>query len=99
MQTIFIAGKITGDEHYKVKFFDAKWRLRKKYDGWCVISPTDIDMVNLEYEECLDITKKIIEHIDIVYMLKDWKNSNGARIEHDYAKSLGKKIVYEGEED
>ena len=31
-------------------------------------------------------------------MLKDWENSNGAKIEHDYAKSLGKKIVYEGEE-
>ena len=45
-----------------------------------------------------NITKKIIEHVDIVYMLKDWKNSNGAKIEHDYAKSLGKKIVYEGEE-
>ena len=47
---------------------------------------------------CLDITKKIIEHCDIIYALRDWKNSNGARIEIDYAQTLGKKIVYEGEE-
>lgn len=98
MQTIFISGKITGDEHYKVKFYDAKWRLQKNYEAWCVISPTDIDMVNMEYEECLDITKEIIKHCDVIYMLPDWKHSKGARIEHAFAKELGKKIVYEGEE-
>ena len=99
MQTIFISGKITGDENYKKKFWDMKVELRKRFEEWCIISPTDIDMVNMEYEECLDITKKIIEHCDMIFMLKDWVTSNGAITEHNYAMSLGKNIVYQLEEE
>lgn len=30
-----------------------------------------------------------------VYMLKDWKDSKGARKEHKWAKFLGKEIIYQ----
>jgi len=29
------------------------------------------------------------------YMLKDWKDSPGARIEHEWAKNNGLEIIYE----
>ena len=48
----------------------------------------------MEYDECLDITKKIIEHCDLIIMLDDWGQSNGAKIEYDYANSLGKEIAF-----
>jgi hypothetical protein len=99
MQTIFISGKITGDENYKKKFWDMKRELQKRFEEWCVISPTDIDLANMEYEECLDITKKIIEHCDMISMLKDWEDSHGAIIEHNYAMKLHKNIVYQLEEE
>ena len=92
--TIFIAGKITGDEKYKSKFHLAKFAIRELYPEAAIISPTDIELFNMEYEDCLDITKKIIEHCDLIIMLNDWQESNGAKIEHEYAQSLNKKIRY-----
>jgi hypothetical protein len=38
-----------------------------------------------------------IELADVVYVLKGWEKSEGAKIEIEYAKRLGKKIVYEEE--
>ena len=92
--TIFISGKITGDEKYKSKFHLAKFAIRELYPEAAIISPTDLELFNMEYDECLDITKKIIEHCDLIIMLDDWGQSNGAKIEYDYANSLGKEIAF-----
>lgn len=92
--TIFISGKITGDEKYKSKFHFAKIILRELYPEAAIISPTDIELFNMEYDECLDITLKIIEHCDLVVMLNDWNESNGAKLEYDYANYLGKEIRF-----
>ena len=92
--TIFISGKITGDEKYKSKFHLAKFAIRELYPEAAIISPTDIELFNMEYENCLDITLKIIEHCDLVVMLNDWNQSNGAKLEYEYAKELGKEIRF-----
>ena len=34
---------------------------------------------------------------DAIYMLNDWGQSRGARIEYVIAKELGLEIIYEGE--
>ncbi len=35
---------------------------------------------------------------DAIYMLPDWMESHGARVEHDFALALGKKVIYADEE-
>lgn len=35
---------------------------------------------------------------DAIYMLKDWKESNGATAEYYFAKACGKDIIFEEEE-
>ena len=92
--TLYISGKITGDKNYKRKFKRAKSRLLKR--GYDVVSPTDIGEYSfLTYEQFLHIDFALIDVCDGIYMLKDWQDSNGARLEHNYAKSKDKEILYE----
>jgi hypothetical protein len=49
------------------------------------------------YEQFLHIDYALIDCCDCIYMLKDWKDSNGARLELNYAKCKGKEILYETE--
>ena len=95
--TIFISGKITGDENYKEKFKKAKDNIRKFYPEAAIISPTDIELFNMTYIDCLDVTLKLLEKSDIIYMLPDWRNSHGAKKEYNMARRLNKEIrFYEG---
>ena len=93
--TVYISGKITGDKHFKRKFLKAKVRLVKK--GFDVINPCDISCYAdfLSYEQFLHIDYALIDCCDGIYMLRDWKDSNGARLEFNYAKCKGKEILYE----
>ena len=50
-----------------------------------------------EYGEMLMLDLHIIILCDAIYMLADWRQSPGARVEHEYAKALGKDIRYEVE--
>jgi len=36
-----------------------------------------------------------IDTADVVYFLKGWENSKGARLEHAYCEYIGKKVLYE----
>jgi hypothetical protein len=49
------------------------------------------------YEQFLHIDYALIDCCDCIYMLKEWKDSNGARLELNYAKCKGKEILYETE--
>ena len=86
---VYISGKITGDDNYKRKFVEAKVKLLKQ--GYNVISPVDVGEYEfLTYEQFLHIDFALIDVCDAIYMLKDWKDSNGARLEFEYAKANGK---------
>lgn len=39
---------------------------------------------------------EIIRRCDFIVMLPTWKMSQGAKMEHDFALSLGKSVIYEG---
>lgn len=92
--TVYISGKITGDDNYKVKFAEAENILAKK--GFNVINPCKVGEYEfLSYEQFLHIDYALIDCCDGIYMLRDWKDSNGARLEFNYAKCKGKEILYE----
>lgn len=92
---IFISGKVTGDNLANVKFLNASLILENLFGRRAhIISPTDIDLNGMSWEDCMDITVTILKHCDTVVFLPDWKDSKGARQEHEYAVNNGKKILY-----
>lgn len=96
---IYIAGKITGIPMYEAghKFGYASAKL--KHEGHDVISPLQLCATligqNFDYEDYMRICFSAIDVCEAVYMLPDWKESPGATREHEYAKKLGKEIIYQ----
>lgn len=98
---VYIAGKVTGEnrEHCRYKFGYVSSELRKK--GHSVINPFAMfeDMRGyFEKEDEMTICFAAITVCDAVYMLTDWHDSEGAKMEHKFALDHGKKIIYQAAE-
>ena len=92
---IYISGKITGNENYKNDFLRAECWL--KLNDYTPINPAKLDeaLPKLTYQQLMAIDYKLIELCDAIFMLDGWQKSKGACAELSYAKSLGKKVLYQ----
>lgn len=90
---IYVAGKITGLDNFKEVFQEAEDTL--KAEGYTVMNPAILPP-GFTQEECMHVCYAMIDICDGVYMLSNWKDSVGANLEHDYALSHAKDIIYEG---
>lgn len=93
---IYIAGKITGLEREDVlqKFEKVSGDLIKQgHETFlpCVLPVYD----DVPHEDYLHICYAIIDVCDAVYMLSDWQQSKGARMELQYAADWQKEIIYQ----
>lgn len=101
MKRIYIAGKITGldRQEYIRRFLHAENMLIEKFE---IVNPIFLERLNLDdslhRDAIMEICKILISTCDAIYMLSNWESSPGARMERDYAKSLGLAILYEQEE-
>lgn len=86
---VYLAGKMTGDPHYKRKFRRAERKLKRM--GYAVISPAWLPK-ETDYEKAMAICLKMIDAADAVVMLPDWTESKGAVREKFYAHRLGKDV-------
>lgn len=86
---VYIAGKITGFDGYKEKFAAAEELLTGA--GHTAVNPTCLPL-GFSHSEYLHINLAMIDACDMVYLLDNWSDSQGARLEHFYADSMGKKI-------
>ena len=95
---IYISGKITGlqKRDYRGKFKAAANRLRLQ--GHTVVDPSRLDVYDLTYAQYMAIDTTLLSFCDGIYMLDNWRDSNGAKLEKEYAESLGLKVMYESEE-
>lgn len=92
---IYISGKMTNNENYYKEFEKAEqWLILK---GYTPINPARLkDTIHgLTYEEYMKIDYKLIELCDGIFMIGGWQDSKGACAELSYAKSLGKKVIYQ----
>lgn len=101
---LFISGKITGEPIH-----DCIWKFEEVENdvnkGWISLGIKIKDVVNplyiagvhfgISHEEAMRICFEELETCDAIYMLSDWKESKGARMEHEKAKELGIKIYYQ----
>lgn len=98
---IYISGRITGNKHWKEDFQKAEDYLKVRYKGK-IINPLQLDKESQEiwgknptYAQYMvhDIHELIF--CNTIYMLRGWRRSKGARLEHHIAKVLGLKIIYQ----
>ncbi len=94
---IYIAGKITGLDQTEVvaKFARAQDELQSS--NYEVVNPKKLYQGS-DWDEAMNICLKALKECQAIYMLSDWKNSKGAKIEHDLAKESGMIILYQSVE-
>lgn len=93
---VYIVGKMTGlPDLGRAKFAAAAKELRDK--GFSVLDPAELP-VGMPENRYLPICLAMVDVADTVYALNNWKNSNGAKIEIQYATYQGKNIVFQGED-
>ena len=89
---IYLSGKISGDPDFKEKFALKEKELTET--GHLVFNPAlHPDMFT--WEQFMELDLKALGNCDAIYLLEDWKDSRGAKIEYDEAVKLGKEIIFE----
>lgn len=101
---IFISGKISGERinECRWKFYKARSEVRRleiftSAEDATIIEPLDLPGIvfGISHQEAMDICLKELESCTHIYMLRDWKDSKGATMEHERAKELGIDILYQ----
>ena len=108
MHRIYISGKVTGFPDYRKKFDEAEERLRCVTCGnpdFHVVNPMKlVETIGFSDDragwcEAWDILYPAMALCDCIYMLDNWKDSEGAKLELKYALENGFKVFYENKED
>jgi hypothetical protein len=94
---IYISGKITGLPMNKVveKFNNCAKILLN--DGFEPVNPIEVSPYSEEktWEDYMVSDIEALFKCEAIYMLKDWGQSKGARIEYQIAKEMGIPIYFE----
>lgn len=90
----YLSGKITGDPDYREKFRKAAERLQARHpDAW-IINPAENLPDGCPYWAYMRICLAQVEACDAIFMLDDWLHSQGAAMEVEAAKKMGKQVCY-----
>ena len=89
---IYLSGKITGETNYKQKFNTVAEELLSY--GYVVFNPAVLPD-GFEYEDYMALDLHILSRCDAIFLLRDWKNSPGAKRELAEARRLGLQILDE----
>lgn len=96
---IFLSGPITNKKNFNKKEFNEKeLKYQKLFPLADIYNPIKIaDKYGYDkpYGFYLEISLRNLINSDLVVMLKDWQNSNGATCEHIVASALKKHIIDE----
>lgn len=96
MLKVYISGPITGTDDYMERFAKAEYDLRQK--GYEVINPAAVNEnlpASTTWEQYMEMSLCMLRMCNAIYMLKDWRKSAGAAIEHCEAKGKGYEIMEE----
>lgn len=97
---VYLSGRMSGleEEEFKAIFKEAEDELIEM--GYEVINPCEIDYTTEDYAGQLLIALGELAKCDAIYLLENWKESNGARCEYWFAKGMGLEIMsYEKDKD
>lgn len=91
-ETVYLAGRITGDPDYKAKFAAAAEKLERA--GFAVLNPAMLPAEGFTYEAYIRLSSAMLDECAAACFLPDWKESNGARGEYGRAERVGKRIFF-----
>lgn len=94
---IYISGKITGLDFQKAKSFFREAHLNLTAQGSHALNPmTEVSFnADRSWSDYMRDALKLLLDCDAIFMLKNWEESKGAKLEYHIAKELGLKILYE----
>ena len=99
MQVIFLSGKLDNTDEAYNSFADAEEFIKsyRLFDGDRVVNLTRISEVlpALTPYQYRSIAYQFINICDAIFMVDGWKQSKIAKLELEYAKSLGKIVFYQ----
>lgn len=94
MTSIYLAGKISEDPNYKIKFLE-KENVLVALGYQQVYNPARIEeRAELGWSDYMKIGIENLMKCDEVAFLEDWRESRGAIMEYDIAKRLGIKLKF-----
>jgi hypothetical protein len=95
---IYISGRISGltPEEVRVKFNRAQEKLYHSCPGMIAVNPLNLhDDLDKSWEDLMAKDLAELLRCEMIYMLPDWHQSRGARIEYAVAKEAGIMVVFE----
>ena len=98
MKIVFLSGAVTKRlDTYKEYFDIAETNLRRK--GYFVYNPARMIPSVTDWEIAMreTLNELINNDFDFVYVLKDYKDSKGVKLETEVAEALGIKVIYEND--
>ncbi|EQB20063.1 phage protein [Dehalobacter sp. UNSWDHB] len=91
-ETVYLAGKITGDRYYWSKFFEAAKKLEA--GGFIVVNPATLPPEGFGWDAYMRMSSAMLDECDAVCFLPDWTDSRGATYEFGRATARGKRIFF-----
>lgn len=91
-ETVYIAGKITGDPDYKAKFTAAREALEAA--GFVVVDPTVLPSSGFRYDAYIRMSAAMLDECAAVCFLSNWMDSNGAMYEYGRATAREKRVFF-----
>lgn len=89
-ETVYLAGKITGDPFYRSKFNEAARELEAA--GIIVVNPATLPAEGFTWEAYMRMSAAMLEECAAACFLSDWTESNGATWEFGRAAATGKRV-------
>lgn len=88
---VYIAGAITNNPDYEKQFSEMEQFMIKQ--GHAVINP--VKNLGFDYKDYIDMGLCELMKCEAIYLMKGWKNSPGARLEKQYAETVGLQVFDE----
>lgn len=108
MKIVYISGKYTGTPSETLKYIEdaeiASVELMRL--GWGTLTPHknagsyekyEAANPNLTYDWFISMDLEMLRRCDAIFMLSNWTDSKGAKIELKFAKEMGIPVYYESE--
>lgn len=89
---MYISGKMKGLDGFQSLFAEVEKQYENTYD---IINPCKARHLTDKWENRIMYDLAVIRDCDVLYMLNNWKDSNGAQVEHYFAQGMGKEIIYQ----